>query len=442
MKIQLSDHFTYGRLLRFTFPAMVMMVFTSLYGVVDGLFVSNYVGKTALAAINFVFPVLNILATFGYIFGAGGSALVAKTMGEGKTEKANSLFSLFVYISFGVGVLFSVLGFFLLRPLLSALGASGQMLEQAVLYGNILLISMPLWNLQFLFQIFFVTAERPKLGLWVTVLAGCTNMVLDALFVAVFKWDLAGAAWATAASQIVGGVVPLFYFFSKNTSKLRLGKTQFDGKATLKATSNGASEFVNGVSSSLVGLLYNTQLLKYAGEDGVAAYSIMMYVCFIFIGIFFGFANGSAPVVGYHYGAQNHNEMKNLRKKIIVFNITASVIMLCLSELLAVPLSKIFAGYDRDLYDMTLHGFRIYALSFLFSGLAIFGSSFFTALNNGPVSAVIAFLRTIVFQVVCVLVFPVVWGIDGIWISVVAAEALAAAVSLIFVVCLRKKYNY
>ena len=442
MKIQLSDHFTYGRLLRFTFPAMVMMVFTSLYGVVDGLFVSNYVGKTALAAINFVFPVLNILATFGYIFGAGGSALVAKTMGEGKSEKANSLFSLFVYISFGVGVLFSVLGFFLLRPLLSALGAEGQMLEKAVLYGNILLITMPLWNLQFLFQIFFVTAERPKLGLWVTVLAGCTNMVLDALFVAVFKWDLAGAAWATAASQIVGGVVPLFYFFSKNTSKLRLGKTQFDGKATLKATSNGASEFVNGVSSSLVGLLYNTQLLKYAGEDGVAAYSIMMYVCFIFIGIFFGFANGSAPVVGYHYGAQNHDEMKNLRKKIIVFNIAASVIMLCLSELLSVPLAKLFAGYDKDLYDMTLHGFRIYALSFLFSGLAIFGSSFFTALNNGPVSAVIAFLRTIVFQVICVLAFPVIWGIDGIWISVVVAEALATAVSVVFVLALRKKYKY
>ena len=438
MKIQLSDHFTYGRLLRFTFPAMVMMVFTSLYGVVDGLFVSNYVGKTALAAINFVFPVLNILA----IFGAGGSALVAKTMGEGKSEKANSLFSLFVYISFGVGVLFSVLGFFLLRPLLSALGASGQMLEQAVIYGNILLISMPLWNLQFLFQIFFVTAERPKLGLWVTVLAGCANMVLDALFVAVFKWDLAGAAWATAASQIVGGAVPLLYFFRKNTSKLRLGKTEFDGKATLKAASNGASEFVNGVSSSLVGLLYNIQLLKYAGEDGVAAYSIMMYVCFIFIGIFFGFANGSAPVVGYHYGAQNHNEMKNLRKKIIVFNIAASVIMLCLSELLSVPLAKLFAGYDKDLYDMTLHGFRIYALSFLFSGLAIFGSSFFTALNNGPVSAVIAFLRTIVFQVICVLAFPVIWGIDGIWISVVAAEALAAAVSVVFVLALRKKYKY
>lgn len=442
MKIQLSDHFTFKKLLRFTFPAMVMMVFTSIYGVVDGLFVSNFAGKTALAAINFVFPVLNILATFGYMFGAGGSALVAKTMGEGKAEKANSLFSLFVYLSFGVGVLFSVLGVFLLRPLMSSLGATGELLNQAVEYGNILLVSMPLWNLQFLFQIFFVTAERPKLGLYVTLLAGVANMVLDALFVAVAGWGLMGAAWATAISQILGGGVPLLYFFRKNTSRLHLGRTAFDMKATIKAASNGMSELVNGVATSSLGLLYNVQLLKYAGEDGVAAYSIMMYVGFIFIGIFFGFANGSSPVVGYHYGAQNYSEMKNLRKKILTFNIVTSIIMLCLSEILSAPLSKVFAGYDKDLYAMTLHGFRIYAVSFLFSGLAIFGSSFFTALNNGPVSAVIAFLRTVVFQVVCVLVFPLLWKIDGIWISVVVAEALAAAVSVIFVIVLRKKYRY
>ena len=442
MKIQLSDHFTFKKLLRFTFPAMVMMVFTSIYGVVDGLFVSNYAGKTALAAINFVFPVLNILATFGYMFGAGGSALVAKTMGEGKAEKANSLFSLFVYLSFGVGVLFSVLGVFLLRPLMSTLGATGEMLNQAVEYGNILLVSMPLWNLQFLFQIFFVTAERPKLGLYVTLLAGVTNMVLDALFVAVADWGLVGAAWATAVSQIVGGGVPLLYFFRKNTSKLHLGKTVFDMKATLKGASNGMSELVNGIATSSLGLLYNVQLLKYVGEDGVAAYSIMMYVGFIFIGIFFGFANGSAPIVGYHYGAQNYSEMKNLRKKLITFNIVASVIMMCLSELLSEPLSKIFAGYDEELYAMTLHGFRIYSVSFLFSGLAIFGSSFFTALNNGPVSAVISFMRTVVFQVICVLSFPVWWGIDGIWISVVVAEALAAGVAIAFTAVFKKKYKY
>ncbi len=442
MRIRLSDHFTYKKLLKFTFPPMVMMVFTSLYGVVDGLFVTNYAGKSALAAINFVYPVLNILATFGYMFGAGGSALVAKTLGEGKNETANRLFSLFVYICLGLGVVFSVLGFFLLRPLLSALGAEGEMLELAVLYGNILLISLPIWNLQFLFQIFFVTAEKPNLGLYVTLIAGVTNMALDALFIAVFDWGLAGAAVATAVSQIVGGGIPLVYFFRKNSSLLRLGRTEFDKKATLKATTNGSSELVSGVSTSLVGLLYNVQLMKFAGEDGVAAYSIMMYVGFIFIGIFFGYANGSAPIIGYHYGAKNYTEMRNLLKKGITLNITASVIMLLLSELLAVPLAVIFASYDNVLYEMTLNGFRIYAVSYLFSGLAIMGSSFFTALNNGLVSAILSFLRTIVFQIACVFLFPVFFGLDGIWISVVAAEFLSALIAVIVIFGLRKKYNY
>jgi len=442
MRIRLSDHFTYKKLLKFTFPPMVMMVFTSLYGVVDGLFVTNYAGKSALAAINFVYPVLNILATFGYMFGAGGSALVAKTLGEGKNEKANKLFSLFVYICLGLGVVFSVLGFFLLRPLLSALGAEGEMLELAVLYGNILLISLPIWNLQFLFQIFFVTAEKPNLGLYVTLIAGVTNMALDALFIAVFDWGLAGAAVATAVSQIVGGGIPLVYFFRKNSSLLRLGRTEFDKKATLKATTNGSSELVSGVSTSLVGLLYNVQLMKFAGEDGVAAYSIMMYVGFIFIGIFFGYANGSAPIIGYHYGAKNYTEMRNLLKKGITLNITASVIMLLLSEILAVPLAVIFASYDNVLYEMTLNGFRIYAVSYLFSGLAIMGSSFFTALNNGLVSAILSFLRTIVFQIACVFLFPAFFGLDGIWISVVAAEFLSALIAVIVIFGLRKKYNY
>jgi len=439
-EIKLSDHFSYGRLLRFTFPAMVMMVFTSLYGVVDGLFVTNFAGKSALAAVNFVYPVLMILATFGYMFGAGGSALVAKTLGEGKKKKAKELFSLFVYLCASLGVVFAVLGFFLLRPLLMWLGAEGEMLEQAVLYGNVLLVSLSFWNLQYLFQIFFVTAEKPKLGLYVTLLAGITNMVLDALFVAVFQWGLVGAAVATAISQIVGGGIPLIYFFCKNTSLLRLGKTHFDGNATWKATTNGLSELVSGVSGSLVGILYNTQLIRYAGEDGVAAYGIMMYVSMIFIGIFFGYANGSAPVIGYHYGAQNHGELKNLLKKGVILNVSAAAGMLLLSELLSKPLAVIFAGYDAALYTMTLNGFRIYAVSFLFSGMAIMGPSFFTALNNGLVSAVIAFLRTVVFQVGCVLVLPVVWGLDGIWLSLVIAEALAALAAVAFLVGMRKHY--
>ena len=442
MKIHLSDHFSYKTILRFTFPTIVMSVFTSLYSIVDGVFVANFAGKTALAAINFVFPVLIILATFGYMFGTGGSALVAKTLGEGDRERGNRLFSLFVYVCTLLGIAFMVVGFFCLRPLLAMLGAEGDMLDQAVLYGSILLISMPFWNLQFLFQIFFVTAEKPKLGLWVTLIAGGANMLLDALFVGAFKWGLAGAAVATAISQILGGGIPLVYFAMKNTSQLRLGRAGFDGKALLKGASNGTSELVNGISGSLVGILYNTQLLRYAGEDGVAAYSIMMYVSMVFIGIFFGYANGSGPIVGFHYGAQNRGELKNLFRKNLVLNLLGSAIMLALSEALARPLSTVFAGYDPVLYDMTLRGFRIYALSFLFSGLAIMGSSFFTALNNGMVSALLSFLRTVVFQVACVLLFPRMWGVGGIWISLVVAELLAAAVTAAFLAGQRKKYGY
>lgn len=442
MQIHLSDHFTFKRLLRFTFPAMVMMVFTSLYGVVDGLFVSNFAGKISLAAINFAFPVINILSTFGYMFGTGGSALVAKTMGEGKRDKANRLFSMFVYGTALLGVVFAVGGFIFLRPLLQLLGAEGKMLDEAVIYGNILLVSMPFWSLQALFQIFFVTAERPKLGLYVTVAAGVANIVFDALFVAAFKWGIAGAAAATAMSQIVGGGIPLIYFFRKNTSALALGKTEFDGKAAIKAVTNGSSEFVSGVSCSLVGILYNAQLMNYIGEDGVAAYGIMMYVGFVFVGIFLGYSNGSAPLVGYNYGAQNHAELKNLLKKGLTFCITTAVVMLALSELLSKPFALLFAGYDRELYNVTLHGFRIYAIHYLFAGVAIYAPSFFTALNNGLISALLSFMRTVVFQVSFVLLFPLIWDIDGIWISVVAAELLAATAGAIFIIAMKKKYKY
>ena len=442
MSIRLSDHFTYKKLIRFTMPSIVMMVFTSLYGVVDGLFVTNYAGKSALAAVNFVFPVLMILSTFGYLWGAGGSALVAKTRGQGDEKRANGLFSLFVYISLVLGGLISIVGLFLLDDLMVLMKAEGEMLKGAVLYGRILLLTMPLWNLQFLFQIFFVTAEKPKLGLYVTLLAGGANMLLDWLFVGLLGWELTGAAVATAASQAIGGGLPLLYFAFKNGSALRLGRPLIDFTAVLKAASNGSSELVAGVSGSLVGILYNGRLMAEEGENCEAAYGIMMYVTMVFIGIFFGYANGVAPVTGYHYGAQNHKELKNLLRKSLLLTVSASVMMLVLSEALAVPLALIFAGYDETLYEMTLGGFRIYALSFLFSGVAIYGSSFFTSLNNGLVSAILSFLRTVVFQVVCVLVFPLIWGIDGIWLSLAAAEVLAVAVTVCFLAALRRKYKY
>ncbi len=442
MVIQLSDHFTYKKLLRFTLPSIVMMLFTSVYGVVDGFFVSNFVGKTPFAAVNFIMPLLMVLGAVGSMFGSGGSALIGKTMGEGDLEKAQRQFSLFVYFSAACGLVIAVLGIIFMRPLAALLGAEGEMLENCVLYGRIILIALPAFVLQYEFQSFFVTAEKPEFGLYVTVAAGVTNMVLDALLVAVFPFGLVGAAVATAVSQMVGGFVPVIYFSRENTSLLKVTKPAFDGKALLKACANGSSEFLSNISMSVVGMLYNVQLIKYAGENGVAAYGTLMYVNFCFLAAFIGYSVGTAPIISYHFGAKNTDELKNLLKKSLVIIGIFAVLMLTLGEALAKPLSAMFVGYDKNLFDMTLRGFRIFSFCFLFAGIPIFGSSFFTALNNGLVSALISFLRTVVFQVAAVIIFPLIWQLDGIWLSVVGAELVAAIVTIIFWITNKKKYQY
>ncbi len=442
MNIQLSDHFTYKRLLQFTLPSIAMMIFTSIYGVVDGFFVSNFVGKTPFAAVNFIMPFLMILGTVGFMFGTGGSALVSKTLGEGKKQRANEFFSLFVYVSIICGVVIAVLGIIFLEPVARMLGAEGELLSNCILYGRIILIALPAYMLQMEFQSFFIVAEKPQLGLKVTVISGLTNMILDALFVAIFKWGLVGAALATALSQAVGGIVPLFYFGRKNKSILKLTKTKYNGSALLKACTNGSSELMSNVSMSLVGMLYNVQLMKFAGENGVAAYGVLMYVSMIFMAVFIGYSIGTAPVIGYHYGAQNHEELKGILKKSLVIIGIVSVCMVILGEVLAKPLSSIFVGYDSTLLELTLRGFFIYSFSFLFCGIAIFGSSFFTALNNGLISALMSFLRTLVFQVAAVMILPELWGIDGVWGSIVVAEFMAAVVTVLFLVINKKKYHY
>lgn len=443
-QIQLSDHFSYGRLIRFTLPSIGMMIFTSIYSVVDGFFVSNFAGKTPFAAVNLIFPLLMILSTVGFIFGTGGSAIVARTFGERNPEQANRYFSLFVYVAFGLGCILSILGIVFIYPIASALGATGQMLEDAALYARIVLLALPFNVLQFLFQSFFVTAEKPQLGLAVTISAGVTNMVLDAVLVILLPqpYKLMGAAIATAASQTVGGVVPLFYFGRKNSSILRLGKTKFDGKAIRKACINGSSEFMSNVSMNVVGMLYNLQLLAYAGEDGVAAYGVMMYVSLVFAATFIGYSIGTAPIFGYHDGAGNHQELHSLLKKSLIMVGIFGVAMVIAAEALTAPLSSLFVGYDPQLMELTASGFRIYALSFVFMGYAIFGSGFFTALNDGVTSAIISFLRTLVFQVAAVLLLPLIMGIDGIWFSIVVAELMATVFSAIFMVIKRKKYHY
>lgn len=442
MKIQLSEHFTHGKLLRLTLPSIIMMIFTSIYGVVDGFFVSNFVGKTPFAAVNFIMPFLMILGSVGFMFGTGGGALIAKTLGEGDAEKANRLFSLFIYVTVGCGVLIAALGIALIRPVASALGAEGAMLEDCVSYGRIILLALPAYMLQFEFQSFFATAERPQLGLFVTVAAGVTNMALDALLVAVFRWGLTGAAAATAISQCVGGIAPLVYFARPNGSLLRLGQTRYDGRALMRACTNGSSELMSNISMSVVSMLYNMQLIQYAGEEGVAAYGVLMYVNMIFLAAFIGYSVGSAPVISYYFGAQNIVELKGLLKKSLAIIAAFSVMMFIAAEALARPLAILFVGYDQAMLDLTLRGFVIYSFSFLFAGLAIFGSAFFTALNDGLISALISFLRTLVFQVAAVLILPALWGIDGIWISIVAAELMAAAVTALFFIGKKRKYQY
>ncbi len=442
MKIQLSDHFAYSKLLRYTLPSIVMMVFTSIYGVVDGFFVSNFVGKTSFTAVNFIFPVLMILGAAGFMLGTGGGALIAKIMGEGKREEANRLFSLVIYTGIGCGTALAAVGLLLIRPIAAALGAQGQMLEDSVTYARIILLAIPAFVLQYEFQCLFSTAEKPALGLYVTVAAGVTNMVLDALFVAAFRWGLEGAAAATAVSQCVGGVIPLIYFARPNSSLLRLGRTRFDGRALWRTCTNGVSELMSSISGSMVSMLYNAQLLKYAGEDGVAAYGVLMYVSLVFQAVFIGYAVGTAPVIGYHYGAQNHEELRGLRRRSTVVVAVFAGCMFAAAQLLGKPLSLLFVGYDAGLLELTARAFTIFSFCFLFSGFAIFGSSFFTALNNGLVSAAISFLRTLVFQAAAVLIFPLIWEVDGIWLSIVAAEALAVAVTAAFLWGMRKKYQY
>ena len=443
MKIQLSEHFTYNKLLRFVFPSIVMMVFTSIYSVVDGLFVSNFVGKTALASINLILPFLMGLSALGFMIGTGGSAIVAKTLGEGDPKRANSYFSMLVYVTAIGGIILALLGMLLVPSVASFLGAEGELLSNCILYGRISFISMPAFMLQNVFQSFFVTAEKPKLGLAVIITAGVTNMILDLLFVGILGFGLAGAAVATVCGEMIGGLFPIFYFSRKNSSLLRLGKTQFNGRILMQTCVNGSSELMTNLSSSIVNSLYNIQLMKFAGENGVAAYAAIMYVNFIFIAIFLGYSIGSAPIISYHYGAGNDGELKNLYKKSLQLVGSWGILLFVLAQFLATPLAKLFVGYDSTLLAMTQTGFRIYSLVYLINGFNIFGSSFFTALSNGVVSAVISFLRTLVFQIGAVLILPIVFGgINGIWSSVTVAELLTLCITITFFVRQRRKYHY
>lgn len=442
MTISLSEHFTYGKLLKFTFPSMIMMILTSIYGVVDGVFISNFIGAEPFAAVNIVMPFLMIFGAVGFMLGTGGSALVAYTFGTGNAKKANEIFSLLVYVLIGIGILFTIVGEIFLAPISGILGADAAMLPYCIQYGRILMVALVPFMLQNVFQSLLVTAERPQLGLYITIISGVTNVVLDALFIAVWKLGVPGAAAATAISQSIGGIVPLVYFILPNKSKLRLGKTHMDMSAIVKACTNGASEFMTNISMSIVNMLYNWQLMRLLGTNGVAAYGVIMYVTFIFAAMFIGYSMGSAPITDYHYGAGNKDELKSLLHKSLRIIIIMEIILTALAELLARPLSMIFVSYDAELLDMTIYAFMVYSLSFLVSGVNMYASSFFTALNDGFTSAFISFCRTLIFQIISVILLPILVGPNGIWYAVLVAELLSLAVSVFFLLRNRKKYGY
>ena len=442
MKIQLSEHFTYGKLIRFALPSIGMMIFNSIYGVVDGIFVSNFAGKTAFAAVNLIMPFLMMLGTVGFMIGSGGTALISMTLGMGDKKRANEIFSMLTWICIISGLVLSTAALLFLRPVAIMLGAEGEILENCMLYGRIVIPATTAYLLQFAFQSFCVTAEKASLSLTVALSAGICNIVLDALFVAVFRWGLVGAAVATAFAQYVGAVIPLVYFARKNSSLLKLGKFRFHGMALLKTCTNGLSELMSNLSMNLVSMLYNLQLLRYAGENGIAAYGVIMYVNFVFVSVFLGFSVGTAPLIGFNYGADNQKELKNLFRKSMIGIAVLSLVMTASAILLARPLAGVFVGYDAALLEMTARGFMIYALSFLLCGFNIYGSALFTALNNGLISAGIAFVRTLICQIAAVMLLPLIWELDGIWFAIVAAELAALLLPAFFMIKYRKCYHY
>lgn len=442
MDIKLSDHFTYKRLLRFVLPSIGMMIFTSIYGMVDGLFVSNYIGKTEFAAVNLIMPFPMMLGAFGFMIGTGGTALVSMTMGQGKKQEANEIFSMLIKVLIIVGIALSVLGIIFMKEIALFLGATEDLLGHCVTYGSILMASLTPFMLTNTFQSFLVTAEKPDLGLKITVAAGITNIILDFLFIGIFRWGLIGAATATGISQLVGGILPLIYFVRENNSQLRLVRVKIDFRHLGKTCFNGSSELMTNVSLSLVNMLYNLQLMKYAGENGVAAYGVIMYVNFIFVGVFIGYAFGSAPIIGFNYGACNKEELQNVYRKSLIFNLVSGIGMCIIAILTSGLLAGIFVGYDAELFEMTKRGFAIYSISFVVMGLNIYVSSFFTALGNGLVSAILSFLRTLLFQLLCVLVLPLIFDLDGIWLAIVAAEAMALILSFVMLIVYKKRYGY
>ena len=446
--IHLSDHFTYKKILRFTIYPILMMLITSIYWIVDGFFISNYVGPSAFAGVNLIFPVVMIVACIGFMFGSGGAALVSKKLGEGDSDGANKTFSLITYVTLGTGLILSLIFFFLVRPIamgfasINQVEASEAMIDSAEVYGRIMVGGVFLYIMQGYFHSFFSVNEKSSLGFLFTLISGLTNMLLDYLLIGVFRAGVVGAACASLSGMFISAVGPFLYFrFGKN-NLIKLGKPRWNLNEITQSIANGSSEFVSNVSGSIVTIVFNVQLLKYIGEVGVSAYGIIGYVCFVFFAIFIGYSIGIAPVIGYNYGAKNPVELTNVLRKSFVIISVSGVAMTLLSAGLADPITRIFSAGVGELHTLGVRAMRIFSICYLMAGFSMFGSSFFTALNNGLISALISFCRTLVFQLGSVFVLPLIVGVDGIWFSIIVAEFLSMVMTIIFISARRRKYGY
>lgn len=443
----MSDNLIYNKeinmknMLTFTIPTMVRMVFVSMYSIVDGIVVSNFVGSLGLSAINIVYPVLNVCMALAFMLAAGSNAIMGKKMGEGKVYEANSFMSLTVIVNVAAIIVFTAIFLMWDEKIYMMLGSDEELLPYCMEYGRIIVLGGPVWVMQVLFQSYLVTADKPHMGLWLSVAAGVTNIVLDVIFVGAFRMGMAGAAMASVAGMMIGGLVPLTVFFNKK-SLIHFEKPVWEGREFLKALGNGSSEMVSNLASAVTTTLFNLQMMALIGEKGVAAISAILYLQFIFLAVFFGFVSGISPVVSYNYGAGNktniHRTFKISMKIVIIFSLS----MFALAEVFTGGLVLVFASKDAVLSELMISGFRIIAVSILFSGLNIFASGFFTALNNGRVSALISILRTFVLEAGALILLPEFMGIDGVWWSLPAAEILSAVIAVVMIVKYRKTYGY
>lgn len=438
----IAQEFNLISLLRFVAPTVVMLVFMSLYQMVDAVFVSKFVGENALSALNIVYPFPSIVIAVSIMLATGGSAIIARNMGEGKEKEAKENFSFIVLVGAVIGVAIATAGILFIEPLIYMLGATPSLYDYCYEYLFILVLSVPLSVFQMLFQSFFVTAGKPHLGLTLTVLGGVSNIVLDYVFIVLCGFGVSGAALATSIGYSIPGLFGLIYFAVSRKGTLYFVKPVFRWGVLFKCCINGSSEMVNNLAVAVTTFLFNVLMLKYEGEAGVAAITIVLYAQFLMTSAFMGFSSGIAPVVSFNYGSGNVRQLKKIFKISVWVIAVVSAAVFVIAETCSDVVIMVFTPAGSEVFGLTKYGFAIFSFSFLCTGMNIFASALFTAFSNGKISAILSFLRTFVFLTACLLFLPLFWGVDGIWLAVPVAEVMALFVSVYYLVRFKKVYQY